>query len=88
MATETMAGRGAASMAKSMGLMCVPDSRLGKLKDGQCPVTRTGDFSDVVVVDADGRIIPWRRVTRFDAEEMRRPRHEIVDKLYTFLARA
>lgn len=72
-------------MAKSMGLMCFADSGLGKLTEGECPVTRTGDYSDVVVVDADGRIIPWRRVARFDAREMRRTRREIVDKLFTFL---
>ena len=77
--TETMVRRGAASMAKSMGLMCVADSGLGKLTEGQCPVTRTGDYSDVVVVDADGRIIPWQRVACFDAKEMRRTRREIVD---------
>ena len=85
MVTETMVRRGTASMAKSMGLMCVADSGLGKLTEGECPVTRTGDYSDVVVVDADGRIIPWRRVARFDAREMRRTRREIVDKLFTFL---
>ena len=71
-------------MAKSMELMCVADSGLGKLTEGQCPVTRTGDYSDVVVVDADGRIIPWRRVARFDVKEMRRTRREIMDKMYTF----
>ena len=85
MVTETMVRRGTASMAKSMGLMCVADSGLGKLTEGECPVTRTGDYSDVVVVDADGRIIPWRRVARFDAKEMRQTRREIVDKLFTFL---
>ena len=85
MATETMVRRGTASMAKAMGLMCVADSGLGKLAEGQCPVTRTGDYSDVVVVDAEGRIIPWPRVARCDAKEMRRTRREIVDKLFTFL---
>ena len=85
MVTETMVRRGTASMAKSMGLMCFADSALGKLTEGECPVTRTGDYSDVVVVDADGRIIPWRRAARFDAKEMRRTRREIVDKLFTFL---
>ena len=85
MATEEMARRGAASMAKMMGLMCVADSKLGEFKEGLCPVTRTGDYSDVVVVDADGRIVPWQRVARFDASEMRQTRREIVDKLYTFL---
>ena len=85
MATEEVARRGAASMAKMMGLMCVAVSKLGEFKEGLCPVTRTGDYSDVVVVDADGRIVPWQRVARFDASEMRQTRREIVDKLYTFL---
>ena len=85
MVSETMARRGTASMAKMMGLMCVADSKLGKFGEGQCPVTRTGDYSDVVVVDADGRIIPWQRAARLDATEMGRTTREIVDKLYTFL---
>ncbi len=85
MVSETMARRGTASMAKMMGLMCVADSKLGKLTEGESPVTRTGDYSDVVVVDADGRIIPWQRAARMDAAEMDRTMREIVDKLYTFL---
>ena len=85
MATERKPLRGASGMAKLMALMCFEDSRLGRLKEGLGPVTRTGDYSDVVVVDADGRIIPWQRVARLDAEEMRRTRREIVDRLYTYL---
>ncbi len=85
MATEEMAQRGAASMANTMVLMCVADSRLGKFREGQCPVTGTGDYSDVVVVDADGRIVPWQGVARRDANEMGRTMREIVDKLYTCL---
>lgn len=85
MVSETMARRGTASMAKMMGLMCVADSKLAKLTEGRSPVTRTGDYSDVVVVDADGRIIPWQRAARLDATEMDRTMREIVDKLYTFL---
>ena len=85
MGTEEMSRRGATSTAKLMALMCVEDSKLGKIKEGLCPVTRTGDYSDVVVVDADGRIIPWQRVARFDVDEMRHMMREIVDKLYTYL---
>ncbi len=85
MVSETMARRGAAGMAKMMGLMCVADSKLATLTEGQSPVTRTGDYSDVVVVDAEGRIIPWQRAARLDASEMDRTMREIVDKLYTFL---
>ena len=87
MATETMALRGTAGTAKTMGLLCVADSKLGEFGAGQRPVTRTGDYSDIVVVDADadGRIIPWQCVARLDAVEMDRTMREIVDRLYTFL---
>ena len=84
MATETKAPRGAAGMARMMGLLCVADSKLGEFGEGQRPVTRTGDYSDVAVVDADGRIIPWQRVARLDGTEMVRTMREIVDRLYTF----
>ena len=50
-------------MAKMMGLMCVADSMQG-LTECQSPVTRTGDYSDDVVVDGDERIIPWQRPSR------------------------
>ena len=86
MVSETMALRGTGGTARMMGLLCVADSKLGEFGEGQRPVTRTGDYSDVVVVDADGRIIPWqRRVARMDRTEMDRTMREIVDRLYTFL---
>ena len=80
---EARARRGATSTAKLMAQMCVELSRLEKFRQGLCPVTRTGDYSDVVVVDGDGRIIPWQHVARFDAEEVREMMRDIVDKLYT-----
>ena len=85
MVTETMSRRGATSTANLMALMCVADSKLGKFGEGRSPVTRTGDYSDVMVVDADGRLIPWQRVARLDADEMRATMREIADRLYTFL---
>ena len=81
--TETMSRRGATSTAKLMALMCVADSKLGKFGEGRLPVTRTGDYSDVMVVDADGRLIPWQRVARLDADEMRTTMREITDRLWT-----
>ena len=80
---EARARRGAVSTAKTIALLCVENSKLEKFKQGLCPVTRTGDYSDVVVVDGDGRIIPWQRVARFDADEIRETMRDIVDKLYT-----
>ena len=85
MVSETMARRGTAGTARMMGMLCVADSKLGEFGEGHRPVSRTGDYSDVEVVDADGRIIPWQRVARLDGTEMDRTMREIVDRLYTFL---
>ncbi len=74
-----------ADLAKMMALMCVRNTRLENIHAGLVPVTRTGDFSDVVVVDADGRRIPWPRVSHFDDDEMRDLMRQVVDRLYTFL---
>ena len=43
-----------------------------------------GDYSDVVIVDADGRRIPWPRVSHFDDDAMRDLMRQVVDRLYTF----
>jgi hypothetical protein len=44
----------------------------------------TGNSSDVFVVDADGRRIPWPDVSRIDDDEMRALMRDIVNRLYTF----
>ena len=76
------------AFARILALMCVRQSRLETLHRGLSPVTRTGDYSDVVVVDTDGRRIPWPEVSRFDEDEMRDLMREIVNKIYTFLVKA
>jgi len=63
--------RVAVRLAKIMALICVRNSSLEDLHAGQVPTTRTGDYSDVFVVDADGRRIPWPDVSRIDDDEMR-----------------
>ena len=40
-------------------MLCIRNTQLETLHAGLPPVTRTGDYSDVFVVDADGRRIPW-----------------------------
>jgi len=39
-------------------MICVRNSILEDLHEGPGPVTRTGDYSDVEVLDADGTRIP------------------------------
>lgn len=74
----------AASLAKVMAMMCVRNTGLEALHAGTVPATRRGDYSDVVVVDAEGRRIPWAEVSHLDDDRMRDLMREIVNRLYTF----
>ena len=74
----------AAKLAKIMAMLCVRNTQLETLHAGLTPVTRTGDYSDVFVLDANGRRIPWTQVSRIDEDEMRTLMRDIVNRLYTF----
>jgi len=74
----------AARIAKVIAMICVRNSCLEDLHAGQVPVTRTGDWSDVVVIDAAGNRIPWAEVSRIDDNEMRALMRDVVNRLYTF----
>ena len=71
-----------------MAMMCVRNSGLEAIHAGVAPVSRTGDFSDVTVVDADGRRIRWPEVSHFDDGEMKQLMRQVVNRLYTFHAKA
>ena len=55
--------------AKIITAACVRRGYLEKLHCGTTPVTRTGDYSDVKVIDAEGREIPWNEVSRINQNE-------------------
>ena len=73
----------ASFLAKAMAVMCVRNTILEDIHDGIHPVTHTGDFSDVVVIDANGRRIPWTRVAHIEQDQMRELMRQIVNRLYT-----
>jgi len=73
--------------AKLIVAACVRRGYLEKLHEGVPPITRTGDYSDVKVIDAEGREIPWKDVSRFDQDEMKTLITGIVNRVYTFLTR-
>jgi len=77
----------AARLAKVMAMMCVRNTRLENLHAGLVPVTKTGDYSDVVVLDAEGRKIPWADVSHIDDAQMRELMKDVVNRLYTFQMR-
>ena len=74
----------AAKLAKTMAMLCVRNTHLETIHAGKTPVTRTGEWTDVTVVDADGNRIPWNDVSRITDDEMRDLMRDIVNRLYTF----
>ncbi len=74
----------AARMAKTLAMMCVRNTGLETLHAGVVPVTYTGDYSDVRVIDADGREIAWNDASHLDDDQMRALMKEIVNRVYTF----
>jgi hypothetical protein len=66
---------------------CVRRGYLEKLHAGITPVTRTGDYSDVKVIDAEGLEIPWNQVSRINQSEMKMLVTGVLNRLHTFLAR-
>jgi len=73
-----------ASLAKIMAMMCVRNTKLEEIHAGVVPVSKTGDFSDVKVIDGEGRKIPWIEVSHFDDGAMRDLMRQVVNRLYTF----
>jgi len=69
----------AAKLAKLMGLMCVRNTGIEGLHAGVAPITKTGDYSDVAVHDAEGRETPWTEVSHLDDETMRTRMRQIVN---------
>ena len=80
---EELTERIAKFLAKALAVMCVRNTSLEDIHAGICPVTHTGDYSDVVVIDATGRRIPWTSVSRIDDDEMRDLMRQVVNRLYT-----
>ena len=77
----------AARLAKVMAMMCVRNTKLENLHAGVVPATKSGDYSDVVVLDAEGRKIPWAEASHIDDAQMRELMKDIVDRLFTFQMR-
>jgi hypothetical protein len=74
----------AANFSKIMAMICIRNTRLEDLYAGVQPVTLTGDYSDVSVVDRSGQAIPWPEASHIDAAQKTALMREIVNRLFTF----
>ena len=77
-----------ATISESMAMTCFQNTILKNIHAGIEPVSHSGDFSDVVVIDANGRRIPWTEVSRVRTEEMSDQMCRVVNRLYTYQAQA
>ncbi len=61
----------AAQLSKTLAAMCVRNTEIEDIHAGISPITKAGDYSDVKVIDATGREIPWNDVSRISDDEMK-----------------
>ncbi|WP_146591479.1 hypothetical protein [Puniceibacterium confluentis] len=74
----------AANLAKIMAMICIRNTHLEELHAGTVPITRTGDYSDVIVIDAEGRKILWPKAAQIDDDQLASLMRDIVNRLFTF----
>lgn len=74
-----------AELAKTLTAMCVRNAEIESIHAGTPIVTKTGDYSDVRVIDAEGNEFAWPEVSHISDEEMKVMMKGIVNRLYTFM---
>ena len=75
-------------LAMALAARCVRNTSLEDIHAGKCPVTRTGDFSDVRIIDADGNDFSWNEASHISNDEMKILMKQVVNKLYESFIRA
>ena len=72
-------------LAKAIVAYCFRNTNIEDIHAGISPVSKTGDFSDVFVVDATGNKIPWNEVSRISQAEMKELMQTAVNRVYEVL---
>jgi len=74
------------ALAKMIAFQCFRNSTsIEDIHAGIQPVSLTGDYSDVKVIDAEGNEILWPDLSRIFDDEMKRLNKEIVNNIFTIL---
>jgi hypothetical protein len=74
-----------AELAKTLTAMCVRNAEIENIHAGKPIVSKTGDYSDVKIIDAEGNEFTWPEVSRISDDEMKVLMKGIVNRLYTFM---
>ena len=72
-------------MAEALAFMCLNNHFRQPLHSGHDPVSRTGDYTDVMITDAKGRRMPWCQVSRVSSLERKKMMEDVANAIYDFL---
>ena len=73
-----------ARFAKTLTAMCVRNAEIENIHAGARMITKTGDYSDIKVIDAEGNEFSWHDVSHISDPEMKTLMKGVVNRLYTF----
>ncbi len=74
-----------AQTAKRIVVNCFRNTDLENIHAGVAPVTHSGDYSDVKVIDAEGTERSWATCSHIDDAEMKALMRDCVERVYTVL---
>ena len=73
-------------LAKAITAFCFRNTKaIESIHAGVSPVSNTGDYSDVFIVDAEGNRIPWNEASRITQAEMKALMQTAVNRVYAVL---
>lgn len=72
-------------MAKALAFLCLNDHFKLPLHNGSSPVSKTGDYSDVFITDAEGHQTIWCQTCRVSYQEREKMIKDVADGIYDFL---
>lgn len=73
-----------AELAKTLTAMCVRNTDIENIHAGKSPKSKTGDYTDVRIIDAEGNIFTWAEASHISDPEIKKLMKTAVNRLYTF----
>ncbi len=75
----------AKKMAKALTFLCLNEHFKQPLHNGSVPVSKTGDYTDVFIVDAEGKQTVWSQTCRVAYHEREQMVENVTKGIYDFL---
>lgn len=75
----------AKKMAKALAFLCLNEHFKLPLHNGDNPVSKTGDYTDVFITDAEGNQMIWCQTCRVSYHEREMMVEDVANGIYDFL---